>query len=271
MFNESKYTKWYFALIETAKNKTRKRYKRDHLNYQYFERHHIIPRSIGGTDDQQNLVLLIAKEHFICHLLLIKMCMDQTHKQKMIWALNITMNTKYIRCTSRLYKSIRESVGKALSVRMTGVPKSTEQKIKMIETKRRNGTLSHTEETKEQMRESHKNRPPQSEETRRKRSDTLKGYKQSPEHIEKLAATRRGRRAWNAGIKPGDANYDKLLGKIVSQETRKKLSTIHKGKPSPHAADNGRKSAAKVSEIAKTRRRAYREDGSWYWDHILRQ
>ena len=38
----------------------------------YFENHHIIPRSFGGSDDKDNLVLLTAKEHFICHFLLAK-------------------------------------------------------------------------------------------------------------------------------------------------------------------------------------------------------
>jgi NUMOD3 motif len=226
---------------------------------------------MGGTDDKENLVLLTTKEHFICHLLLTKMCIDPIHTQKMIWALNITMNTKYTRCNSRLYASIRESVGRKLSERMRGIPKSAEQKEKMVETKRRNGTLNHSEATKKRMRESHQNRPPQSEETRRKRSESLQGRKQSPEHIEKLAATRRGRKTWNTGIKPGDPNYERLLGRIVSNYTREKLSKTHKGKPSLHAAENGRKSAAKVSEKAKTRRRAYREDGSWYWTHILSQ
>ena len=38
----------------------------------YGERHHIIPRCIGGTDDETNLVLLTPEEHYLCHLLLVK-------------------------------------------------------------------------------------------------------------------------------------------------------------------------------------------------------
>lgn len=38
----------------------------------YYESHHIVPKCIGGTDKIENLVLLTAKEHFICHLLLEK-------------------------------------------------------------------------------------------------------------------------------------------------------------------------------------------------------
>ena len=39
----------------------------------YTETHHIIPKSLGGTDNKENLVDLSAREHFICHLLLTKM------------------------------------------------------------------------------------------------------------------------------------------------------------------------------------------------------
>jgi hypothetical protein len=38
----------------------------------YSEQHHIIPRCMGGTDAKENLVYLTAREHFICHQLLIK-------------------------------------------------------------------------------------------------------------------------------------------------------------------------------------------------------
>ena len=39
---------------------------------QGLENHHIIPRSMGGSDEKENLVKLTPKEHYICHLCLIK-------------------------------------------------------------------------------------------------------------------------------------------------------------------------------------------------------
>lgn len=39
----------------------------------YCERHHIIPRSLGGTNNKVNLVNLTAREHYIAHLLLWKL------------------------------------------------------------------------------------------------------------------------------------------------------------------------------------------------------
>lgn len=39
----------------------------------YTERHHIVPRSLGGSDDADNLIDLTAEDHFFSHLLLAKM------------------------------------------------------------------------------------------------------------------------------------------------------------------------------------------------------
>jgi hypothetical protein len=38
----------------------------------YSERHHIVPRALGGTDDKSNLIRLTPEDHFFAHLLLAK-------------------------------------------------------------------------------------------------------------------------------------------------------------------------------------------------------
>lgn len=38
----------------------------------YFERHHIVPRSLGGGDEKSNLIRLTPEDHFFAHLLLAK-------------------------------------------------------------------------------------------------------------------------------------------------------------------------------------------------------
>jgi hypothetical protein len=38
----------------------------------YSENHHILPKSLGGTAAKENMVRLTAKEHFVCHRLLVK-------------------------------------------------------------------------------------------------------------------------------------------------------------------------------------------------------
>jgi len=45
---------------------------------EYYEKHHILPRCLSGTDDKENIVVLTAREHFLAHALLVKMY--PTHK-----------------------------------------------------------------------------------------------------------------------------------------------------------------------------------------------
>lgn len=72
------YNKIYSSIIEKAKNE---------VKTGYCERHHIIPKSLGGSDDNTNLVLLSAKEHFVCHYLLLKMQIkDSIEYKKMLKA-----------------------------------------------------------------------------------------------------------------------------------------------------------------------------------------
>ena len=59
------YQKIYNNLIESRKNKPLK-------IDEYYEKHHIIPRCLGGPDDEHNLIKLTYREHFIAHWLLVK-------------------------------------------------------------------------------------------------------------------------------------------------------------------------------------------------------
>ena len=107
MFESNKYSVWYFNIINKAKlrNWTRK------TATEYVEKHHIIPRSIGGIDSYDNLVFLTAKEHYICHLLLTKITAGN-NRNKMIYAIMCMSHRKtedmyrYIG-NSNLYKNLK--------------------------------------------------------------------------------------------------------------------------------------------------------------------
>jgi hypothetical protein len=64
------YQKTYESIIQNAKALNRIKVFKDNPNYVYYERHHIIPKCLNGTNKKENLVLLTAKEHFVCHKLL---------------------------------------------------------------------------------------------------------------------------------------------------------------------------------------------------------
>ncbi len=76
----------YYRIIEEAK--TKDRLKSDN---EYFERHHIIPKALGGTNSWRNLVLLTPEEHYICHSLLPWFCEGEA-KAKMVYAWNVLNN-----------------------------------------------------------------------------------------------------------------------------------------------------------------------------------
>lgn len=66
------YKKIYYSLINKAVAEARKKYKKDDSRYVCYERHHIIPKSLGGLDLSDNLVLLTPREHLFAHLCLVK-------------------------------------------------------------------------------------------------------------------------------------------------------------------------------------------------------
>lgn len=78
MFLNNKYTRVYYKIIESAKDN--KKQKGDGKQY-----HHIIPKSLGGSDSKANLSLLTYKQHRVCHRLLIKMTTGE-NRVKMSYA-----------------------------------------------------------------------------------------------------------------------------------------------------------------------------------------
>lgn len=60
----------YENIISIATKQKRCKLDKSDPNYTYFENHHILPKCLNGTDNPNNLVLLTAKEHYVCHKLL---------------------------------------------------------------------------------------------------------------------------------------------------------------------------------------------------------
>lgn len=75
MFINNKYLKHYNNLCDKARSRS--------AFEGYFEKHHVIPKSLGGTDDTSNIVLLSAREHYIAHKILVRIT-NGTSKFKMI-------------------------------------------------------------------------------------------------------------------------------------------------------------------------------------------
>jgi hypothetical protein len=196
------YEKIYNQLIDRARTRKLEVYK---------ERHHIIPRCIGGTDDIDNLVELTAREHFIAHKLLCKIYPNIKGIQLAFWAMVVyksKKNQRTYKISNREYESIRLSV------------------IDIIrETQRNREHLPHSIETKQKI------------------STALKGKSKSNQHIKNMSKSLKGKPAWNKGvtgiIKDSDETKEKKrqahLGKKRQphfEETKQLLREQRLGKPS---------------------------------------
>lgn len=104
MFIENKYLSIYNSIISRAKS----RVLAEDL---YTESHHVVPKSLGGSNLQDNLVRLLPREHFICHRLLVKITTGKM-KVKMVYAAWCLANLKRsdqqrIKANSRTYEQLK--------------------------------------------------------------------------------------------------------------------------------------------------------------------
>ena len=103
------YQQHYDRLIERARNRTLDGYK---------ESHHITPRCMHGSDDKDNLVNLTAREHFIAHLLLMKI---YPKSYGLIRAVNMMCSHQTEnRSKNRMYGWLKEKLSKEMSRKQRG-------------------------------------------------------------------------------------------------------------------------------------------------------
>jgi hypothetical protein len=228
MFIENKYTKIYYQIINRAID-------RDLSGYS--ERHHIIPKSLGGSEENSNKIFLTAREHLLCHLLLTKMVIGEAI-YKMHWALS------FMQCGSKIFHSGR----------MKSTSRVYEQaRLKFVEMLKK----------------------PKSEEHKTKISIALKGHKVSQNSIDKLIERNKSRICTDetrlkmslaSKGKPKSEETRKRMSKPkekkrppITEETRLKMSDATKGKPK---SEETRKRMSEAS-------RDYMKDGAWKQSHAL--
>lgn len=118
------YQKNYNDLIERAKKKKRNK-KSD-----YFEIHHIVPKSLGGSNRKENLVLLTAREHFLAHYMLWKIY-NNTEMACAFWAL--CGRTKE-HVSSRQYEKLKKIISEETSKRFKNKKTHNSQTVKNLTT-----------------------------------------------------------------------------------------------------------------------------------------
>ena len=180
----------------------------------YSERHHIIPKCLGGSNKSNNLVRLTAREHFIAHQLLAKI---YSNNKKILYAAYMMSNRKKFH--SKKYEWIKklnkeiplteemllkrkeniislQKIGcESARIVNTGKPrtKNIKDKISKSLTGRK-----HSEESKQKMKEKRKLQimprgAKRSEESRKRMSDSQKGKIKSIETRQKMAESAKKR------------------------------------------------------------------------------
>ena len=170
--DNNKYQKWYDHLIDRARNRTIEG---------YVERHHIVPRSLGGTNEKSNLVALTAREHLIAHMLLPRFVENKAPMWQAVWMM---MNTQGRKLTGRLYEQAR--------IECRGICKGRKMSPEFCAkiSAARKG-IKRSPETLAKISAANKGRK-RSPEHIAKHAAALKGRKYSPEHRAKISAARKG-------------------------------------------------------------------------------
>jgi len=190
----NKYKQWYTNITERAKNR---------VLDSYTESHHIVPRSLGGGDEPNNLVNLTAREHFVCHWLLVKMTTGQEHHKmlnalRMMRAENPNQQRYTTKITARVYENIKQEY-------------SLMQRERIIGEKNPMWGKTHTPEAREKIRQKNLGNKLTPDQHARLVANTT-GKKKPPlsdEHKAKLSI-----------LREGEGNG--MWGKTHSEETRAK-------------------------------------------------
>ncbi len=106
------YKNIYNLLIEKAKART--------VENVYVEKHHIVPQSMGGTNDATNIVKLTAKEHFVAHHLLWKIHRNREMVHAFMLMCNIKRDGIKYSVSAKEYQLLKEDNRKFRSEFMTG-------------------------------------------------------------------------------------------------------------------------------------------------------
>jgi len=186
----------------------------------YRERHHVIPRCLGGGNDPANIVELTAEEHYVAHQLLLKMrpCHRGLVSAAMAMARRCSGNKAYgwlcrrnaiassIALTGKKRQPFsvehRANIGKAslgrrkspetrakIAAALMGKPCSSERRAKIGAANRGRKLPPFSEETRAKMAAALRGRPV-SLETREKQARAMRGRSFSLEHRAKLSAAR---------------------------------------------------------------------------------
>lgn len=216
------YLKHYEALITRARLRE---------SVGVLESHHVVPRCMGGGDGKKNRVDLTPAEHYVAHLLLVRIY--PTVPGLILAAVLMSRdNRNGKRSNNKLYDWLRKRAAAAQSLAQTGVPRSEETRRKISEALKASPAHAANNESRRGV--------PIKEEVRRKVSDSHKTSEAAKAARERLFQLKVGiPRSDECKAKISAANK----GRVMPEAHRQKIGASLRGVPkSPeHNAKVGRK------------------------------
>lgn len=194
----------------------------------YHERHHILPKCIGGGNEEENLVDLFSKEHFIAHKLL---CLENPDNRKLLsawWRMCNWQdrNKEFYEPTPEEYEEARIAFVKS----RTGENNPMYGKHLSDETKKK---MSDSRKGKYTGEDNHMYGQHLSEEAKKRISEANTGRIVS-ESARQAVSKANASRVWSEESKQKLSNTisgenHPWFGRHHTEETRRKISEIHKG------------------------------------------
>lgn len=216
MFNNSKYTKWYFNIVGRASTR---------ILQGYVEKHHIIPKCLGGSNDDKNIIELTAREHFICHWLLTKMVDEIKPKYKLWNAFSCMLyreNSNQVRykVNSKTFTRIKEQGAIIKSISWTGESNPMYgRRGELSPIFGRKQSASHIENSRKARLGIKR-----TEESKNKQRGQLKGIPKSEEHKIKTSESLRGEKNPMFGKKVSVETIAKRTATLQANRLAKKLA-----------------------------------------------
>lgn len=240
------YRKIHDSIIEKARTRKLSGYK---------EKHHIIPRCMGGSDDENNLVDLTPEEHFLIHVLLVKLYPEN---RDLIYAVNVMGSSRHgHRPRRKLYGWLKRKFAERVSQQMREMyPKGTRFRAYNEET----DTLIYVSDIDDLPEGFRKGSRPCSEEQKKNISFSLQNrYKERPHHLKGISSTssgcfKPGEKSWNSGKKcPSLAKTAEEREHISSVMKEHWKNNVHprKGKPPANKGKTGMQIAWNKGKEAK--------------------
>jgi hypothetical protein len=130
------YKKQYTNLITSRLNRK--------IEYgKYYEKHHIVPKCWGGSDNKNNIIYLTAREHYVAHWLLYRMRPNSNGISFAFWKMTFPgpkFTERIYIISSRAYSEAKEAMSIAQRQRMYGFKVAEEHLVKWR--KNKNNTKS---------------------------------------------------------------------------------------------------------------------------------